>query len=227
MRTTKIKQIFDNGQLVRIEFEEEIPAPTKSTKKDPFMDKIMKSVSVTNKFTHNVRNALINESQDDFKKLYKQYKAYSKKERVADGKEPESEKDQKISILKIMAADLVEFTNNKEFKEEKALSYLNTLDGKISPRILAFIFAVCGKKDASFAILEKHPSDITAEQYDTFYEVLRIDVYLKNKPFSPTECEEQYNQRKEEFLFAQSRLALHKELSDMPVQKTVTKRAKL
>lgn len=227
MRTTKIKQIFQNGQLVSIAFEENTPNSTDSPKKDPFMDKMFKSIGITNKFTHNVRQALINESQDDFKKLYKQYKAYSKKERKADGKEPESENDQKISVLKIMATELVDFTYDKEFKEEKALSYLNTLDEKISHRILALIFAASGKKDASFAILEKYPSDITDEQYDSFYDVLRIDVYLRNKPLDPKEEKEIYTQRKSDFLFAQSRLALHQELSDMPVQENTTKRLKL
>lgn len=222
----RIEKTVENGQIVRIEFEEETPEQ-QNTIDDGFMDKMFESVGRTNQFSHAVRQALINESQDDFKKLYIDYKEHSKKERKEDGKDEESEKEQRINIIKVIASELVEFTYDKEFKEKKALSYLNTLDEEISPRILAFIFNACGRKDAAFSILEQHPSDITNEQYDAFYEVLRIDIYLRNKPLSSKEAEDIYNERKSEFLVAQSKLALHKELQELPSKESKNKRAKI
>lgn len=222
----KITQFFENGQLVRTEVEEETPEP-QNTIDDGFMDKMFESVGRTNKFSHEVRQSLINESQEDFKKLYQDYKEQSKKERKEDGDKEETEREQRINIIKIIASELVEFTYDKEFNESKALSYLNTLDEEISPRILALIFNACGKKDAAFSILEQHPSDITDKQYDDFYEILRIEIYLRNKPLSSKEAEDIYNERKAEFLVAQSKLALLKELKEMPTQDTATKRVKL
>jgi hypothetical protein len=227
MKKTKITKTIQNGHIISTEIEYPQIQETEVNNNDDLMDKLMASAQKTNQFSHNVRQALIHESKNDFDKACEDYIIQTKKERKEDGLDEESEKEQRIELIKLIATELVEFTYDKDFKESKALSYLNTLEEIIAPRILAFVFNASGKKDAAFSILEKHPSDITDDQYDTFYEVLRIDIYLRNKSYNHQEEKDIYNQRKSDFLFLQERLALHKELTEMPTQDNKSRKPKL
>lgn len=229
MNTKVTKKIIQNGQAVTIEYEIEEEQVNHKQKDDGFMDKLFESTRVTNEFSHAVRQALMNESETEFKKLYEDYKKHSQKERLDDGQDEEKEENQKISIIKIIAADFVAFTYDKEFKSSMALSYLNTLKEVISPKILTFLLAATGQKEAVYSILEKNNIELNEEKYDIFYEVLRVEVYMasRDKPYSSTEAKELYNARKKDFFSTKNMLDLSRELNEKSLEENQSKRPKL
>ncbi len=197
----------------------------KSNDYDFFNDDLMESIKIGNQFQHAIEKAILSQSKEDFDNAYNKHKAHLEAEKP--GKTKRDERDIHVTLVEYTSCAVIEAIYKKEFNDKCGLEYYDVVSEAMAPRILAFLFWAAGKKEPATQILEKHSSNITDKQYDDFYEILKLNLRLHDQPFYPEEKEKLYNTRKEEFLFAQNKLKIVKELSDEfannPVKSNVKK----
>lgn len=193
----------------------------KNTKKFSLFNKLRFAQREINSFKARTHQALIENSPKIFLKGFDHYEDYLK------GKSTMSELDRDISLIKIASSTIVEFINSKGFKEEKALDYLHVIEEHIQPKIFAFLLWNQNKREACFNILEKHPTDLTSEEYVTLYETLDPQRENIDLPFSSKSLENYLTKQKEEFLFYQEKFNLIDELKSLPQKAETAKKPKI
>jgi len=202
---------------------------TKSEKNNLFNDDLFASIKIGNQFQHAIEKAILSHSKEDFNEAYNKHKAHLEADKP--DKTKRDERDINMTLIEYISCAVIEALYKKEFQDNCGLEYYNVVSDAMAPRVLSFIFWAAGKKETATQILEKHSSNITDKQYDDFYEILKLELRLHKQPFYLEEKEELYNTRKEEFLFAQNKLKLVKELSDglpqIPMENVKKQKSKL
>jgi hypothetical protein len=132
-----------------------------------------------------------------------------------------------LELMKEMAQELFSFFDDKKFKQDKTLEYLQVVEDIIPPKLFAFLLWSQDKKEACVEIFQNYEINLSEKEYDSLFLILMPHRKNSHVPYQDEPRIEYLAKQKTEFFSYHNKFQLAKELTELPSNNSVSKKPKL